>query len=226
VLNMSIDTVLRDEASCRPDGNGDIELDPTSPTCLDAIGRVQRYVGGVLDGEIQAVAINPINIANEETDGIDVAVHLRVPTDSIGEFSFDAGYTYVFNHEIQQYPGDPIENELAFDSGYYIPRDKGIASVSWTLDDFTATINGQRLGKLPNYDEDAFLRSSYLFNLSLQYRVTDSLRLSGTVNNLFDQNPVKDMTWSSYPYYNSSWFDGVGRSFYLQLTYKMGGSPL
>lgn len=226
VQNLSIDTVLRDEASCRADGNGTIAADPNSPTCVDAISRVKRYVGGALSGEIQGVAINPINIAEESTDGIDVSARLRLPTRSVGQFSLDVGYTYVFNHTIRQYPGDPIENKLAFDSGYYIPREKGTASLTWELGRFSTTLNGQRLGKLPNWDEDAFLRASYLFNLSAQYKITDDLRVSGTINNLFAQKPVKDPTQGSYPYYNGSWFDGVGRSFYLQLTYKMGGKKL
>ena len=81
---------------------------------------------------------------------------------------------------------------------------------------------GQRLGQLPNYDQKAYIRSSYLFNLSARYDITDRLRLTGTINNLFDTAPVKDKTYGSYPYYDISWFDGVGRSFFLQLTYTLG----
>lgn len=222
VLNMSIDTVLRDEAACRL---GDVDI--SSPTCVDAIARVARYASGALEGEIQSVRINPINIAQETTDGIDFAAHIRLPTESVGEFALDVGYTYVLNHTIRQYPGDPVEDKLEATSGYYIPREKGTASLSWTPNErFTTTLNAQRLGKLPNWDEDRYLRPSYLFNLSAQYLLTDDLRISGTVNNLFDQKPVYDPSYSSYPYYDSSWFDGVGRSFYLQVTYKMGGSKL
>lgn len=219
VLNMNIDTVLRDEAACRAT-NG------TTPTCLDAIARVQRYASGALAGEIQSVSINPINIAEETTDGVDIAAHLRVPTAGIGRFSLAASYTHVFNHTVRQYPGDPIVDKLAFDSGYYIPRDKGTASLTWDLGKFSTTLTGQRLSRLPNYAEDGYIKASYLFNLSAQYGITDRVRLSGTVNNLFDQNPIKDRTYSSYPYYDISWFDGVGRSFYVQLTYKMGGAKL
>ncbi len=114
-----------------------------------------------------------------------MAVHLKLPTEKIGEFSLDLGYTHVFDHTIRQYPGDPIEDKLAYYSGYYIPQEKGTASLSWKLDDFTATLNGQRLGKLPNWNEDAYIKATYLFNLSVQYNVTENLRLSGTVNNLF-----------------------------------------
>ncbi|WP_404333651.1 TonB-dependent receptor plug domain-containing protein [Sphingomonas sp. MMS12-HWE2-04] len=219
VLNMSIDTVLRDEADCRATGG-------TTPTCVDALARVQRYASGALEGEIQSVSINPINIAEETTDGIDFAMHLRVPTAGIGQFALSGSYTYVLGHTIRQYPGDPVIDKLAFESGYYIPSDKATASLTWDLGRVSTTLNGQRLSRLPNYAEDAYIKASYLFNLSVQVDLSDRLRLSGTVNNLFDQNPIKDRTYSSYPYYDISWFDGVGRSFYLQLTYKLGGAKL
>ncbi|MEN3749567.1 TonB-dependent receptor [Sphingomonas sp. HF-S3] len=227
VRDMSIDQLLRDEADCREGKTvSGSPVDGNSPTCIDAIARVDRYVGGALDGELRGVRINPINIAEETTDGIDVAAHLRLPTAGIGTFSLAAGYTYVFNHTIRQYPGDPVIDKLDYASGYYIPHEKGTASLTWEYGRLTTTLNGQRLGRLPNWAEEGYIKPSYLFNLSAQYNITDRLRLSGTVNNLFDQKPIKDPTYSSYPYYDISWFDGVGRSFYLQLTYKMGGTKL
>ncbi|WP_157218766.1 TonB-dependent receptor domain-containing protein [Flavisphingomonas formosensis] len=227
VLDMQVDSVLRDEADCLLGQTAaGTPVDPNSPTCLDAIARVQRYGSGALQGRLQGVYINPINVAKETTDGIDIAAHMRFPTRSIGEFSLSVGYTYVFNHTTRQYPGDPTISKLAYDSDYDIPRDKGTASLSWSLDKLSATIQGQRLGRLPNYDEDRHLKATYLFNLSAQYDVTDHARISFTVDNLFDQGPQRDSSYASYPYYDISWFDGVGRSFYLQLTYKLGGAKL
>lgn len=223
VRDMSIDAVLRDEADCRIGQTaGGSTVDPASPTCLDAIARVERNPAG----ELLGVFINPINIAKETTSGVDVAARWRIPTESFGRFNLSAAYTWVDNHDFQQYPGDPTIDKLAFDSGYYIPREKGTASVSWTNDRLTGTIQGQYLGKLPNYDEDAYIDASWLFNASVQYDVNDRVRLSGTINNLFDEGPVNDPTYSAYPYYDISWFDSVGRSFYFQLTYKMGGAGL
>lgn len=222
VLDINIDSLLRAESACRAGGGAD----PATPTCVDAIGRVQRYSSGALQGQIQGVHINPINVAEETTDGIDVAAHMRLPTAAIGEFALSAGYTYVFNHTIRQYPGDPIVNKLRYDSNYDIPREKGTASLTWSLDRFSTTLTGQRLGKLPNYDQDGYIKASYIFNLTAKYDITERFRVTGAINNLFDQAPIFDRTYASYPYYDISWFDGVGRSFYLQLTYKMGGAPL
>lgn len=222
VTDLSVNQITRDEADCRPDGAGRTALDPGSPTCQDAIARIRRFASGGSAGAIEAIRINPINIARETTSGIDVAFRGTLPT-GIGDFTLSLAHSHVFKHSYQQYPGDPIENKLAFDSGFYLPRDKSSGSITWSKDALKFTVSGTRLGKLPNYDEDAFLKASTLFNATVQYDFTDHLRGSLTVRNLLDTKPVKDDTWSSYPYYNTSWYDSVGRSVFLQLTYKIGG---
>lgn len=220
VDDLSIDTLARTEADCAA---GD--LDPGSPTCVDAFARIKRFPENIRNGRIESIRVNPINIAREKTSGIDVAFRGTLPT-GIGDFTLSLAHSHVFKHSFQQYPGDPLINKLAFDSGYYLPRDKSNGSITWAADGLQFTFSGTRLGKLPNYDEDAFIKASYLFNATLQYDFTDHMRGSLTIRNLFDTNPVKDPTWSAYPYYNTSWFDSIGRSVFLQLTYKLGGAAL
>lgn len=225
VDDLSVDQIARDEAACRPDGSGNTALDPASPTCRDAIARVTRFTTGGLAGQISSISVNPINIAREKTSGIDFAFRGTLPT-RLGDFTLALAHSHVLDHAFQQSPGDPIENKLAFDSGFYLPRDKSNGSFSWASEGLQITVSGTRLGKLPNYDEDAFLKASYLFNATMQYDFTDHMRGSVTVRNLLDTNPVKDSTWSAYPYYNTSWYDSIGRSVFLQLTYKLGGEAL
>jgi len=226
VNDLSIDTLARAEADCRPTTpGGPTALDPNSPTCRDALARISRFTSGGFAGQISSIRVNPINIARERTSGIDVAFRGSLPTD-FGTFTLSASHSHVFKHSFQQYPGDPIIDKLAVDSGYYLPRDKSSGSISWANEGLQFTLSGTRLGKLPNYDEDAFIKASYLFNATMQYDFTDHFRGSLTIRNLFDKMPVKDPTWSSYPYYNTSWFDSIGRSVFLQLTYKLGGGAL
>ncbi|WP_235977109.1 TonB-dependent receptor plug domain-containing protein [Sandaracinobacteroides hominis] len=226
VQDLSIDRLLRTEADCRlgetTSGN---PVDVSSPTCQDALARVIRFPSGVNEGLLDSVRINPVNVAEERTSGIDIAVHGRFSTD-YGDFALSLAHTHVLDHSFRQYPGDASINKLAYDSGYYIPRDKTTGAVTWSLDKLKWTLSGTRLGELPNYDEDAFIDASYLFNTTIQYDITDHLRASFSINNLFNAKPVKDPTYASYPYYDISWFDSVGRSFFLQLTYKLGGSEL
>lgn len=226
VEDLNIDSLLRDEASCRlGETNAGSPVDIDSPTCQDTLARVHRFTSGVNAGDLDSVSINPINIAHEKTDGIDLAIRSSW-TVPIGELSLSLSHTHVFTHDYERYPGDPTVDKLAADSGYYIPRDKSTVSVGLQREKFGVTLEGRRLGKLQNYDEDAYIRSSWLFNGTGVYNFTDHVRASLSVVNLFDSDPVYDPTYASYPYYDISWFDSVGRSFYVQLTYKLGGAEL
>ena len=227
VLNLDTNSLLIDEANCRlgTDINGGT-VDTSSPTCVDALARVQRYESGASAGELQRISVVPINVARERVEGIDVALNSRFGMGRAGDIAIGASYTYVFDHKIQQYPGDPTLDKYVPLNGYEIPRDKGKAYLTWSLPRFSTTLTGIRIGEMTNWNWDDKIDESYWFNLSAQYDVTDRIRLSGTVNNLFDRNPVEDPTHASYPYYNGSWFDAVGRRYYLQLTYKFGGEAL
>lgn len=233
VQDLRIDGILQDEANCRlgrrPDGSA---VDAASPTCVDALARVGRND----DGDLYSIYINPINIARERTNGIDFNARYRLET-RFGSFRLNGNYSWVREHESQQYSGDPVEDQFAVNSGFDIPRSKTSVSVSWDKDRWTATLHGERLGKLPDYDSynqsydpddggSPWVGATYRYNASVQYRFTDHAQLSLAVTNLFDKLPPKDATYTGYPYYDVSWFDTVGRQVYLQYTHKFGGSAL
>jgi outer membrane receptor protein involved in Fe transport len=225
VVDLDIDKLLRSEADCRigTDDDGDpVAVD--SPTCLDAIARVERYplTNPVSPGELFGVRVNPINIANESTDGVDFGLRYMQPVGA-SALTFNASYTKVFGHDNQQYPGDPTVDMFRADSGFYLPRSKGSASVTFDHGPFSATLHAQRLDRLPNWDEDAYIPASILMNASAEYKFADHLSARITVDNLADKKPVKDATYSSYPYYDISWFDSVGRTVYFAVNYKFGG---
>jgi len=223
VQNLRVDNVLRDEADCRLGETADgTPVDITSPTCVDAISRVERYpVGAVSEGEVASVRVNPINIANESTDGVDFAVRYKQPIGA-ATLTFNAAYTKVFNHESQQYAGDPVEDQFDPATGFVIPRSKASASLTLDTGPWSATLHAQRLDKLANWDEDGFIPASILMNASLNYEFSETASARLSVNNLADKDPVKDSTHASYPYYNTSWFDSMGRTVYLTVDYKFG----
>jgi outer membrane receptor protein involved in Fe transport len=211
VEDMEVDPILRDEAECRL-GIQNI----ASPTCQDAVARVVRNSSG----SIRYVIINPINIAQEKTSGIDLSAHTSIDTD-IGVFGASASLTHVFTHTFVRFVGDIELNKLAFDSDYYIPRDKASLSVNFETGAWRFNVDANYISHLPNYDEDAWVDSYTTFNASVKYDINDSITASLAVENLLDTAPPRDKTWVSYPYYNTSWYDGIGRSAFLQVTYKM-----
>ncbi|WP_417474829.1 TonB-dependent receptor domain-containing protein [Luteimonas mephitis] len=213
-----------DEANCRL-GVTDTgaSVDVNSATCADALARVIRDA----DGVITSVHFSPINIANEQTSGIDVTANYRVQTAIAGDFRFTGNYNWAHRHTRQQYPGDPTEDMLDVSfSSTTLPRTKGNLGVNWDRDAWGASLFGTYLGRVANYDNDAWTQATWRFNAGARYDVNDHLRVSLSVNNLLDKMPPRDPTWSNYPYYDTSWFDSMGRSYYLQVTWKLGGKPL
>ncbi|MES1196180.1 MAG: TonB-dependent receptor, partial [Steroidobacter sp.] len=218
-------SLLRTEADCRlGQTSAGSAVDINTPTCQDAIARVSRYDASspTPDGLI-GVHTNPINIALEHTSGVDLAMRYTIPAPA-GDFHLNGGYTKVFSHTLRQFPGDPGVDEFKVDSNYDVPRSKASASISWETSQWITTLHGERLDRLPNYDEDAFIPATYLFNGSVQWKLNAHARLSLTIDNLFNKMPPRDLTYASYPYYDISWFDSAGRSYYLQATYKFGGA--
>ncbi len=214
----------RDEASCRLGVTDEgTPVDINSATCQDAIARVIRDE----DGAITSVHFSPINIANEETSGIDVSANYRMETDSAGDFRFTGSYTWVHRHTSQQYPGDPEQDMLHYETySPALPRRKGNLGVNWNKGMWGASLFGSYLGRVPNYADDAWMPATWRFNAGARYDINDHLRVSLSINNLFDKMPPEDATWANYPYYDTAWFDSVGRSYFVQLTWKLGGEPL
>ncbi|MCX2892281.1 TonB-dependent receptor [Stenotrophomonas lactitubi] len=227
VQDMDVRTILANEANCRLGS-----ADPASPTCVDALARITRTA----DGRLYGVHVNPINVARESTSGIDVGLRYRLQT-GIGDFIFNGTHTWVKKHDFQRYAGDVTQDQFAINSGFDIPRTKTSISVTWERDAWSATVYGSRLGKLPTsdsydqvFDEESgdspWIKATYRYNASLQYRFDDHSRLSLSVVNVFNKMPPKDRTYTAYPYYDVSWFDSVGRTINLQYTHKFGGSAL
>ncbi len=223
----SSDTILREEADCRlgqtPGGE---PVDIGSALCQQVLTQVVRNATTDPSNPegVTSVLVLPINAAVDRTSGVDFNGHYLWDTDRYGKFDFNLGYTYVITHDIQLFAGDPVVSELTDYYDYVIPRSKANYSTTWTIDQFTTTLYGARLGGLPNYDGTKRLGPTFLYNASVNYRLNPRTALSFVVDNLFDSKPGKDSTWTSYPYYASRWFNPEGRAYFIEVNYRFGGS--
>jgi outer membrane receptor protein involved in Fe transport len=220
------DTILRREADCRlgTDINGN-PVDGSSSYCRQIETQVVRNAATASFNPegVTSVMVLPINAAIDQTSGVDVNAHYRLDAHRFGTFDFNFGATYVIMHETQLSPDSPVDNQLTDLYYYLIPRTKANASVTWNYHDFTATLYGSRIGGLPNYDGDKRLAPTYRANLTLGYRVATGVNVSLIVDNLFDNRPQFDPTWTSYPYYDRRWFNAIGRAYFVQMNVKLGG---
>jgi outer membrane receptor protein involved in Fe transport len=222
------DAILRAEADCRlgstPNGT---PVDVNSQACQAAISQVVRNPATDLSNPlgITSVLVLPINAAIDETSGVDLTAHYALETSRIGKFDFNFSITDVLTHTTQEFAGDPGVNELDDWYDWVIPRYKAGASVAWTIGKITATVHDSVIGGLPNYNGDTRLASTSLFNASMNYRFSDHATLTLIVDNVLDTKPGNhDSTWTSYPYYSSHWFSPVGRAFFAEFNYRVGGS--
>ncbi len=221
------DTILREEADCRLGRTlAGTPVDGNSAFCKQIESQVVRNPANspYNPNGITSVLVLPINAAIDQTSGIDLKAHYRLNTGRAGTFDFNFGATYVIMHKTQLSADSPVENELTDIYYWLIPRTKANASVTWNFHDFTATLYGSRLGGLPNYAGTQRIGPTFLYNLTMGYRVTPRVNVSLIVDNLFDARPPRDTTWTSYPYYDRAWFSPVGRAYFVQMNMKLGGS--
>ncbi|GKS88732.1 TonB-dependent receptor [Acidovorax sp. SUPP2539] len=227
VQDLRVDRVLRDEADCRLG-----QRDPASSACRQAVERVERTA----EGALYAVSVAPINVARETTSGVDASLRYRIQTRA-GALDFIGSYTLVHQHRIQLQGGGAIEDAFAVNSGYDAPRTKANATLLWSRNAWAASLQGQRLGRLPSEDSSLeiyqagsgaspWIAATYRFNGTLQYRFNARAQVSLAATNLFDAMPPVDRSATVYPYYDTSWFDTTGRRLTLQYTQKFGGTPL
>lgn len=223
----SSDQVLRQEADCRLGQTvGGAPVDINSQLCQQVLSQVVRNPAGASSNPegITSVLVLPINAAVDHTTGFDFSGHYAWDADRFGKFDFNLGYTYVHKHTIQLFSDSPVTNELTDWYYYVIPRSKANYSVSWSLDKFSTTLYGARIGGLPNYDGDQRLAPTFIYNATANYRFNSNAAMTFVVNNLFDTKPLRDNTWTSYPYYSRNWFNAVGRAFFVEFDFRFGGS--
>ncbi|WP_395625353.1 TonB-dependent receptor domain-containing protein, partial [Thermomonas sp.] len=152
--------------------DGGVAVDINSPTCVDALARVVREDPNDPFSTITSVLFAPINIANEETSGIDVTANYRLQTASAGDFRFTGNYTWAHRHNRVLYPGDPEEDmlDLSF-SATTLPRTKGNVGVDWDKGAWGAGLFGNYVGRVANYNNDAWTGATWRFNGSARYDI-------------------------------------------------------
>ncbi|MBB5018717.1 outer membrane receptor protein involved in Fe transport [Chitinivorax tropicus] len=213
VTSLDGDRILRDEADCR---TGVLPID--SALCTDAINRVRRNPSTAIQGpdEIIAVLINPINAASEKTSGYDLSATVRWKLDQLGRWSWKTQYSKVLSHKYKQFANDEEQDRLkSLDNSDW--PDKLITNLSWSLKDWSATLQFTRYGRIPNGDQTTRLTPTTLTNLSTRYQFSKQGSLSLIVNNLFNQ--IKIDNTGGWPYYPVGSYSSHGRTAWLELGY-------
>lgn len=220
VTDRSVDQLLRDERACLLGGKYTV----TAGTSCDVVlGNITRFPvdGGVNSETLISVLTGPFNQAVQETNGIDVSLKYVLTTASMGLWSLDMAYTYVFDQKAAALPGDPV---LSFqDGGTQDFKDRGRASLGWVYGDFGTTLFMNYLGESLTNDSLSSTALVYVdpqvyFNLSLLYNITPEFSASIIGNNIFNEEPPLT-TGEDYPYFNIFNYDPYGAEWFIELGY-------
>lgn len=210
-------------------------LDPNSPTCLNAVNAITR--GQPTDathlGTILEINSPKVNVSQELVNAVTANFSYLQSLGSYGKLAFNASYSDVLKHMLVQFPGDPPIDELRdplFSTDF---KSKVNASVTWSLDKWSATLFGNRYGSQPNFIATQAgygapgatkLRPWFIYNASVTFNPMDNLALSLLVNNVFNKMPPIDHSYpgtESVPY-NQTAYNVNGRAYYIEATYKFG----
>ena len=220
VTLLDADQLLRTEAACRLG-----TLNPSSPDCVDALGRVQRNpANAVLNpNAIVNILINPINASFERTDGLDIGARFKWHGGWVGDFAWTANFTRVMSHYYQQFAGGtPLDLVSSFDNpnGDSDFPNKLTTTLTWSLRDVSSTVEADRYGSIINQAQTAYLTPTTIVNWSAQYRFGNAT-VGVIIHNLFDT--IKQDPSAGWPYYPVGYYSPYGREGWLEFSYHFGG---
>lgn len=226
VASADANKLLETEAQCRLG-----QLDINSPTCIAALADVTRDASGALI----SVYTPKQNISKENLTTLVTGIGYEWKVQGLGQFALDASYTDMLQHYYQQFPGDPLINDL--DNPFYSTefKSKANASLTWTREPVSVTAYVERYGRTPNYVAQE-ISDGYglpgagdvapwtIADFSVHYRPIPSTEISLALNNAFNAMPPADHSQpgtTNQPY-NVLNYNVYGREFFMTVSYTLG----
>ncbi len=170
------------------------------------------------------------NLDSRKIQGVDAALIWVMPEFAIGRFTLKAEGTYTDKLEDIDRDGN-VSNPIRQGGN---PRTKGLISMSWRKNAWSAYLSGQYVSDYENSssydttDDDGVVHkllvdAQWIANASVGYRFSEDSMLAGTsmrvgVNNLFDEDPPLYM--GSSDGFDSSYHSAKGRQIFVQLSHK------
>ncbi|KPN76001.1 hypothetical protein AEA42_15830 [Shewanella sp. Sh95] len=201
--------------------------DPSAQYILDHSDAFTDKIIRDANGKLIQVNTQAINMSSQKTSGIDFSIGYRYETANLGDLTARLEGTYLLKWEEQLTPDSEALDLI--DGEGSAPKIRGNLNLGWSYNDFatnllfkyTDSMNGDRMDYFVENGLDAdysvTIDSHVEVNWSASYLVNDALKISTGINNLFDAGPEIDQTQSSWPHYPRSYYNVVGREYYLAL---------
>ena len=118
-------------------------------------------------------------------------------TDQAGDFGFTfRGSSQLALKQAQERGASRID----YMDSSYTPRSRQVATTSWSLGDWSASLSISRIGHV-NYIEDTKGSPYFNTNITAYYEIADDMFVGLTANNIFDAFPDRDAAYGGCSYY-------------------------
>ncbi|MFL6660063.1 MAG: TonB-dependent receptor [Massilia sp.] len=184
------------------------------------------------DGYIDYIELHKENRGAQVASGVDVVFDLHRIDTGVGRFGAHLNGTYVLASKIQTSPGDAyISNLGTFVTDGVVQRWRHTMTFEWERGPLSASLSNtfsasyQDQNSAINVDDGTVVapnrvKAYSLWDASMAYAITKSLKLRAGVQNMFDKAPP----YSNQAYYFISGYDPTytdprGRRFYASINY-------
>ena len=138
----------------------------------------------------------PLNIAATEYQGADYTLRYTLITDQAGDFGFS------FRGSSQLALKQAVEQGVSrvdYMDSSYVPRSRQVATTSWSLGDWSASLSVSRIGHMNGY-EDTKMSPYFNTNATAYYQIADDMYIGLSANNIFDAFPDRDAAYGGSSY--------------------------
>lgn len=223
VTTLSSTFILDAEAGCRTGltrTRQPYAFAPDSAFCQEVTSRVTRTAApGEPTDRATNIRSGPVNQSFLRVAGIDAGVNYRMDTDRFGRFAWQLAWSHTLASERQTFATDPIQADWRDDANNFDFRSRVRASLGWSKDDWTANVFSTRYGSLPNWQETGRVAPYILWNFNAGKMITEKMKISFFVNNVFNKFSPRDDGFNSYPYFWRA-YSPIGREVSAQVEYK------
>lgn len=177
-----------------------------------------------LSGYITDYLVQPENVANFDTEGLDVSLNYRIRPANLGSFNFRLTGNYLHKLEFIPSVGAEVDDDRE-ESGRPAPKYSATGDITWTMGNLTLNYGVNYFSKTLRFsreDTEAdpdIVEKKYLYikprwehELQAAYDINKDINVYAGVNNLFDTKP--DVGAAGYP------VSAVGRFFYVGVKAK------
>jgi len=211
----------------------------TEDNIFSDLSKYQNLFVRLPDGRLDYIVVTRQNMGGLHTQGIDTGFNYSIPTAAMGKFGISLDGTYVRKYEGQNDAGgawtDSVGRPGALATGStsantYVFRWKHNLRLSWSYKGFGTTLTQQWTSHYIDTNALATQKpgqpfynviSPYkLYNLSMNYKFNEHLKLNFGINNLFDVDPpLSNQRLSSRVVFAQNIAKPIGRTWVTRAEY-------